>query len=98
MLDGGWGACYNRARPERGQKEGFDVTVYFNIAQIILSVALIAAILLQSRGGGLGDVFGGGGVDTPYQTRRGLEKTLFQVTIGLAAAFLIVAVINALLI
>jgi preprotein translocase subunit SecG len=73
------------------------VTVYIHIAQIILSVALVVAILLQSRGGGLGDVFGGGGVDTPYQTRRGLEKTLFQVTIGLAVAFIVVAIINALL-
>ena len=72
------------------------MAIYFNIAQIILSVALTIAILLQTRGGGLGDVFGGGGIDTPYQTRRGLEKTLFQITIGLAAAFLIVAVINSL--
>lgn len=72
------------------------MVLYFNIAQIILSVALIVAILLQSRGGGLGDVFGGGGIDTPYRTRRGLERTLFQVTIGLAAAFLVVGVINAL--
>jgi preprotein translocase subunit SecG len=72
------------------------VTVYFNIAQIILSVALIAAILLQSRGSGLGDIFGGS-ADSQYKTRRGLERTLFQVTIGLAAAFLILAVVNAFL-
>jgi preprotein translocase subunit SecG len=82
---------------QAGRKKDCGVTVYFNIAQIILSVALIAAILLQSRGGGLGDVFGGGGIDTQYKTRRGLERTLFQVTIGLAAAFLIVAVVNALI-
>ena len=66
---------------------------YFNIVQIILSVALVIAILLQSKSGGLGSVFGGD-LSSQYKTRRGLEKTLFQVTIGLAAAFLVVAVIN----
>jgi preprotein translocase subunit SecG len=70
------------------------VTVYFNIAQIILSVALIAAILLQSKSGGLGSIFGGEGMPGQYKARRGLEKTLFQVTIGLSVAFFIVAVVN----
>jgi preprotein translocase subunit SecG len=71
------------------------VTIYFNIVQIILSVALIGAILLQSRSGGLGSIFGGeGGMPGQYKTRRGLEKTLFQVTIGLSVAFFITAVIN----
>lgn len=72
------------------------MAVYFNFAQIILSVALIVAILLQSKGGGLGDVFGGS-FDAQYKTRRGLEKTLFQVTIGLSVAFLVLAVVNAFL-
>lgn len=68
--------------------------IYFNIALIILSVALIAAILLGSRSGNLGNLFAS---DTPggqYKTRRGLEKTLFQVTIGLAAAFFVLVIIN----
>lgn len=69
--------------------------VYFNIALIILSIALIAAILLQARGGGLGGLFGGdAGGGGQYKTRRGLEKTLFQVTIGLSVAFFILVVIN----
>ena len=70
------------------------MTFYFNIAQIMLSVALIVAILLQSKSGGLGGIFGGDSPGGSYKTRRGLEKTLFQVTIGLAAAFLIVAIVN----
>ena len=58
-------------------------------ALIILSIAMIAAILLQTRGGGLGSAFGGDGMSGgQYKTRRGLEKTLFQVTIGMSVAFL----------
>ncbi|MBI3360640.1 MAG: preprotein translocase subunit SecG [Chloroflexi bacterium] len=69
------------------------MTVYFNVAQIVLSVALIAAIILQSKGAGLGGLTGGeaGGV---FRTRRGLEKTLFNLTIVLAAAFFAVAIAN----
>ncbi|MGD9116787.1 MAG: preprotein translocase subunit SecG [Dehalococcoidia bacterium] len=64
---------------------------YFNIAQIILSVALITAILLQVKGGGLGGIFGQ--ADTVYRTKRGLEKTLFQLTIVLVVLFVILAII-----
>jgi preprotein translocase subunit SecG len=71
------------------------VQLYFNIALIVLSVALIAAILLQSRGGGLGNFMGGeGGLGGQYKTRRGLEKTLFQVTIGLSVAFFLIVLAN----
>ncbi len=67
---------------------------YFNIALIILSVALTAAILLQSRGGGLGNLIGGESIGSQYKTRRGLEKTLFQVTIGLAVAFFVLVIVK----
>lgn len=71
------------------------MAVYFNIAQIILSVALIAAIILQSKGAGLGGLTGGeaGGV---FRTRRGLEKTLFNLTILLSVLFFAVALANVL--
>jgi preprotein translocase subunit SecG len=59
---------------------------YFTIAQMILSVALTAALLLQVKGGGLGGIFGQ--ADTVYRTRRGVEKTLFQITIVLVVLFL----------
>ncbi len=55
------------------------------IAQMVLSVALIMALLLQVRGGGIGGIFGQ--ADTVYRTKRGLEKTLFQLTIVLAVLF-----------
>ena len=71
------------------------VQVYFNIALVIISVALIAAILLQSRGGGLGSVFGGDSMSGgQYKTRRGLEKTLFQVPTGLSVAFFRLVIIS----
>jgi preprotein translocase subunit SecG len=64
---------------------------YLYIIQIIISVALIAAVLLQTKGSGLGGIFGGQGA--VYKSRRGVEKTLFNITIGLAVAFFIFATI-----
>ncbi|MBI2979692.1 MAG: preprotein translocase subunit SecG [Chloroflexi bacterium] len=65
---------------------------FLNITQIVLSVALILAILVQVRGGGLGGIFGQS--DTVYRTRRGVEKTLFQLTIILLVLFIVIAVIS----
>ena len=65
---------------------------YFNIALIVLSVALGVAILLQAHGG-MGGAFGGEALGQ-YKTRRGLEKTLFQVTIGFSVAFFLLVIIN----
>ncbi len=69
---------------------------YFNVALIVLSIALVAAILIQSRGGGMGSLLGGdgGAGGGQYKTRRGLEKTLFQVTIGLSIAFFTLVVVT----
>jgi preprotein translocase subunit SecG len=58
--------------------------VYLNLAQIVISVVLIGVILLQTRNSGLGSSFGG---DSIYKTRRGLDRTLFQMTIALAILF-----------
>lgn len=68
---------------------------YIQIVQMIISVALIVVILLQAKGsGGLGGIFGGEG--SVYRTRRGVEKTLFNVTVGLAVAFLVISVVGVL--
>ncbi len=64
---------------------------YFNIAQIVLAVAVIVAVLLQVTGGGLGGIFGQ--PDTVFRTRRGVEKTLFQLTIVLVALFVIISMV-----
>ena len=63
---------------------------YLSVAQIVLSIALILVILLQVRGGGLGGIFGQ--PDTVYRTKRGVEKTLFQLTIALVVLFIIISV------
>ena len=63
-----------------------------NIAQVILSIALIVIVLFQVRGGGLGGIFGQqSGV---YRTRRGVEKILFRLTIVFVAAFLVISVLT----
>jgi preprotein translocase subunit SecG len=64
-----------------------------NIALIIVSIALIASILLQSKGIGLGGLAGGdaGGV---YTQRRGLDRVMFYITIALSATFLILALVS----
>ena len=71
------------------------VSFYVNLIQIILSVALIAIIMLQAKGSGLGGIFGGD--SSVYKTRRGVEKTLFHATIGLAIAFFAVSMVSVLL-
>lgn len=58
---------------------------YFQVVQIIVAVALTIAILLQARGAGLGSVFGGTGA--VFKTRRGIDRLLFRMTIGLAVLF-----------
>lgn len=65
-----------------------------NIIQIILAVLLIAAIMLQARGTGLGAAFGGGG--NVFRTKRGAEKKIFQLTIVLSILFFGVALANVL--
>lgn len=67
------------------------MNTYLSIAQIVLSVALILAIMLQVKGGGMGGIFGQ--ADSVYRTRRGIERTLFQTTIVLAVIFIIISIV-----
>lgn len=62
------------------------VTPILTGAQIVVSILLIASILLQNRGAGLGQTFGGD--SAMYHTKRGIEKRLHQATIVLAVLFL----------
>lgn len=55
--------------------------------QIVLSVLLMVAILLQRTGASLGGAFGADNFSSGFHTRRGLEKTLFRATIVLATLF-----------
>lgn len=64
---------------------------FLDIAMIILSTALVFSIIMQSKGAGLGGLTGGdtGGV---FSARRGVEKTLFRITITLSVLFFLLAI------
>jgi preprotein translocase subunit SecG len=66
----------------------------FLIVQMLLAIVLIAAILLQTRGSGF-SAFGSAD-SSIYRTRRGFERTLFQFTIVLAVAWVLVSIGSAL--
>jgi preprotein translocase subunit SecG len=57
------------------------------LGQMLVAIGLMASILLQSRGAGLGATFGGD--SSVYRSRRGIEKRLFQFTVILAVLFVI---------
>lgn len=64
-----------------------------DIALVLVSVALIASVILQSKGAGLGGLTGAdtGGI---FTARRGVEKTLFYVTIALGVLFFVLAILS----
>ena len=66
-----------------------------NIAMIIVSAVLVALIMLQTKGSSFSGAFGGdpGSIN---RTRRGVEKTLFQLTIGPAGIYVILAITSSL--
>jgi protein translocase SecG subunit len=65
------------------------VELFLFIALLLTSIGLIAAVLMQSRGSGLGATFGGGDTSS-FHTRRGVEARLYQFTIVLSVAFVTV--------
>lgn len=67
---------------------------YFSIALIITSIALIASIILQSKNVGLGGLTGGGSTGGVYTKRRGIEKILFWITIGLSFIFFLLTLLT----
>ena len=67
-----------------------DLSDYLAVAEILISVALVAVIMMQVRGEGVGGLQSGSFV----RTRRGIEKTLFQLTILLSVIFLVVSAVS----
>jgi preprotein translocase subunit SecG len=67
-----------------------------NVAMIIASVVLMLLILLQTKGSSFSGAFGGD-AGSINRTRRGVEKTLFQFTIGTAAVYVLIALASSLL-
>ena len=75
------------------------MSTYLNLALVVTSIALIAIILLQSRGAGLGGL--GGGADmggSGFHVRRGIERLFFNITIVLSVLFFVLALLNVVLV
>ena len=68
-----------------------DTSNVLNIFQILIALVLIGAVLMQAKGAGLGNIFGGGGAES-YRTRRGVERLLFRGTILLMASFIAISI------
>ena len=69
------------------------MSAYLNVAQIIISSALLIAVLLQSQGRNFSGAFSND--QAIVRTRRGLEKTLFQATLVLGVVFVVVSIVSA---
>jgi preprotein translocase subunit SecG len=65
---------------------------YLNIALIIISVLLIISVIMQSKGAGLGGLTGADS-GSVFTARRGVERTLFRLTIFLSAVFFLLVLI-----
>lgn len=73
------------------------MTQYIDVALIITSIALIASVILQSKGAGLGSGLTGMDSGSVFTARRGIEKTLFSATILLSVVFFSLAIASVLL-
>ena len=65
-----------------------------NFLQILISAILIVVVLLQVKGSGFGAALGGMSGGSVYRTKRGLERTLFQATIILVMAFILISFLS----
>lgn len=84
--------CHNVIRITAGSEgENVEFRDYLYLALILISVLLTLVLLLQSKGSGVGTALGGGSGGS-FRTRRGVEKSLFQLTIVLAIVFLAVSI------
>lgn len=66
---------------------------YFDVALMIVSVALIVSIILQNKGVGLGGLTGSDS-GSIFTARRGIEKTLFWITIVLSVLFFVLTLLT----
>ncbi len=69
------------------------MAIYLYLAQIVVCVALIVLVVLQTKDAGIGSMFGGGDMGV-YRTRRGVEKTMFNATVVLGIAFVLLAIVT----
>ena len=68
------------------------MVIALQIVQIIIALTISILTMHQTKGAGLGGIFGGeGGI---YRTRRGVEKTLYHTTIGLSVVFFVISLLS----
>lgn len=67
--------------------------IALNLAMILVSIVLMIVVLAQSKGSGFSGAFGGDS-SSIYRSRRGIEKVLFQFTIGAAIVFILIALLS----
>ncbi len=60
---------------------------YLAVSEIILAIALSVLVLLQAKGSDLGSFMGGSGDSGGFRTRRGIEQTMYRLTIYTAIIF-----------
>ena len=74
----------------------FPLHTVLQVLVVVDAILLILGVLLQTprTTGGLGGTIGGGDSGGGYRTRRGVEKSLFQVTVGLTVLFIALSVAN----
>lgn len=73
------------------------VRIVLPYVQIILSILLVAAILLQQRGSSLGGAFGGDNFSAAYHKRRGAELFLYKFSVVVAILFVASAFLSIML-
>ena len=73
--------------------EVYQVQTYLFSAEVVLGIALITLVLLQAKGNSA-SVLGGRNPSATYRPRRGVEKTLFNVTIVIASVLIILALVH----
>ncbi len=84
--------CYNGVSSQGRRRL---LTTYLNLVEIIISIALILFILLQSKGAGFSGTFSTD--SSVFRTRRGVEKTLFHFTLVLSGVFVLVSIASVLI-
>lgn len=62
---------------------------YLGVIEIILAVVLTVLVLVQTKGGGLGSFMGGSDSGGSFRTRRGVEATIYHITIIVAIVFFV---------
>ena len=69
------------------------IVTSLNVAQILISITLVILLVLQAKGSGFGASLGGNS-GSVFRTKRGVEKTLFQLTITLVIVFLLISLFS----